>query len=43
MAERNDATVESKDEDGRTPLSYATARGHEEVVPLLLDTGRLER
>ncbi|KAJ4177996.1 hypothetical protein NW767_014966 [Fusarium falciforme] len=35
------ADVEAKDESGRTPLSWATARGDEAVVKLLLDTGKV--
>jgi len=33
------ANFESKDEDGRTPLWWAAANGHEAVVQLLLDRG----
>jgi len=31
------ADVESKDEDGRTPLSWAAKNGHKAVVKLLLE------
>ncbi|KAL8365148.1 hypothetical protein RB595_004117 [Gaeumannomyces hyphopodioides] len=34
--------VESKDEQGRTPLSWAAANGHETVVKLLLATGKVD-
>ena len=34
--------VECRDEDGRTPLSYAAQGGHEAVVKLLLDTGQVD-
>ena len=33
------AEVESKDEDGRTPLWRAARNGHEAVVKLLLEKG----
>jgi ankyrin repeat protein len=37
------AAVESKDRDGRTPLSWAAAQnGHEAVVKLLLEKGKAE-
>jgi ankyrin repeat protein len=35
--------VECKDtEYGRTPLSWAAGQGHEEVVKLLLQTGKVD-
>jgi len=34
--------VDSKDEYGRTPLSWATSNGHEAIVELLLSTGKVE-
>jgi ankyrin repeat protein len=33
------ADVESKDSRGRTPLSWAAEKGHEEVMELLLEKG----
>jgi len=33
------AELEAKDTDSRTPLLWATERGHEAVVKLLLDKG----
>ncbi|KFY83553.1 hypothetical protein V498_07984, partial [Pseudogymnoascus sp. VKM F-4517 (FW-2822)] len=33
------AKLESKDKDGRTPLSYAVEKGHEAIVKLLLEKG----
>jgi ankyrin repeat protein len=34
--------VNSKDEDGRTPLSWAAKEGHEAVVKLLLAISTIE-
>jgi Ankyrin repeats (many copies) len=36
------ADVDSKDTDGWTPLWYAAKNGHEAVVKLLLDTGKVD-
>lgn len=36
---KDDAEIDSKDKDGRTPLSWAAEKGHEAVVRLLLDNG----
>jgi ankyrin repeat protein len=33
------AELETKDNNGQTPLSWAAERGHEAVVTLLLDNG----
>jgi ankyrin repeat protein len=35
LVARDDVEADSKDRDGRTPLSYAAASGHEAVVRLL--------
>ena len=37
LVERNDVDADSKDENGRTPLSWAGAGGHEAVVKLLAE------
>ncbi|KAF2192361.1 ankyrin, partial [Zopfia rhizophila CBS 207.26] len=34
--------VDSKDEAGRTPLSWAAENGREAVVKLLLETGKVD-
>jgi ankyrin repeat protein len=36
------AELESKDKDGWTPLLHAAEKGHEAVVKLLLDTGKVD-
>ncbi|SPO02849.1 uncharacterized protein DNG_05526 [Cephalotrichum gorgonifer] len=36
------AGVNSRDSDGRTPLSWAVEGGHEDVVKLLLETGKVD-
>jgi ankyrin repeat protein len=40
--EMDKVDVDSKDEDGRTPLSWAARNGHEAVVKMLLNTGRVD-
>jgi ankyrin repeat protein len=40
--EMDKVDVDSKDEDGRTPLSWAARNGHEAVVKILLDTGKVD-
>ena len=37
------AELETKDDNGRTPLSWAAENGHEAVVKLLLEQGRRAR
>ncbi|KLU92202.1 hypothetical protein MAPG_11148 [Magnaporthiopsis poae ATCC 64411] len=37
---KNDA--DSRDADGRTPLSWAAGNGHETIARLLLDTGKID-
>lgn len=41
IASDKDLDVDGKDDDERTPLAYAAERGHEEVVRLLLETGKV--
>ena len=42
LLETGEEGVDSKDRDGRTPLSLAAAGGHEAVVKLLLATGEVD-
>jgi ankyrin repeat protein len=37
LVERDDVAADAKDKHGRTPLSWAAARGHEAVVRLLVE------
>jgi ankyrin repeat protein len=37
-----DIDPDRQDKEGRTPLSWATARGHTEVVKALLSDGRVD-
>ena len=41
-ADQVSTDVDAKDSRGRTPLSWAAARGHEAVVKLLLATGKVD-
>ena len=34
--------IDSKDNSGRTPLSWAAENGHEAMVQLLLGTGKVD-
>ena len=36
------AKADSKDNSGRTPLSWAAGRGHKDVVKLLVERGDVE-
>jgi ankyrin repeat protein len=42
LLKANQAEVDSKDENGRTPLSWAAGNGHEATVKLLLDMGKID-
>jgi Ankyrin repeats (3 copies)/Ankyrin repeats (many copies) len=42
LAERDDVEVDSKDDSGQTPLSWAAVSGREAVVKLLLETGKVD-
>ena len=43
LLERGDANLDSADEGGRTPLSYAAGSGHEGIVKILLERGDIKR
>jgi ankyrin repeat protein len=40
--ETGKADVDSRDNDGQTPLSWAARNGHEAVVKLLVETGKAD-
>jgi len=42
LLETGKVDVDSQGKDGRTPLSWAAAGGHEVVVKLLLETGKVD-
>jgi ankyrin repeat protein len=42
LVRRDDVEADSKDEDGRTPLSWAVEGGHEAVVKLLVERDDVE-
>jgi ankyrin repeat protein len=42
LVEREEVEADSKDEDGRAPLSYTAVRGHEAVVKLLVERDEVE-
>jgi ankyrin repeat protein len=42
LLETGKADVNSKDGDGRTPLSWAAVNGHEAVIKLLLETSKVD-
>jgi ankyrin repeat protein len=37
LVKRDDVVVDLKDNDGRTPLSWAAERGHKAVIKLLVE------
>jgi ankyrin repeat protein len=42
LVETGNVDVDSKDSEGRTPLFWAAAKGHEVVVKLLVETGNVD-